>query len=471
MDNPIRLTFLGAAQNVTGSRYLLEHDGAKILIDCGLYQERELRARNWDPFPVPPASLTAVLLTHAHLDHCGYLPKLVQAGFSGPVYCTAATAEIAQIVMKDAAHLQEEDAAFKLKRHEREGRTGKYPVMPLYTQTDVEAVQPLFKTVAYGQPAEIADGVQARFCDAGHILGSAMIKLRVRRNGQLQTILFSGDVGRWDRPILNDPTIFEEADYVVMESTYGDRRHDDGADQAGRLAGLINTTRKSGGNIVIPSFAVGRTQEILYHLNRLLMADRIPHLLVFIDSPMAISVTEIFERHPELYDADMQELIHSQQSPFHLSGLRTTRTADESKAINHIKGTVIIIAGAGMCTGGRIKHHLVNNILRQQSTVVFVGHQAAGTLGRQIADGSKKVRILGQMYSVKAKVEQLPGFSGHADRDKLFRWISGLKNAPRRVFVTHGEPEAALHFAKFLREKTGWDTSAPAYADQVQIKP
>ncbi|HEX7344017.1 MAG TPA: MBL fold metallo-hydrolase, partial [bacterium] len=414
MNDRIRLTFLGAAQNVTGSRYLLEYQNSKILIDSGLYQERELRARNWDPFPVPPESLSAILLTHAHVDHCGFLPKLVKDGFRGPVYCTAATAEIAAIVLKDTGHLQEEDAAFKSQRHSKEGRQGPYPAVPLYTQADVEATLPLFNTAEYGKRIAIADGLEASFHDAGHILGSSHVRLYVGGNGQKHTIVFSGDIGRWDRPILNDPTLFEEADFILMESTYGDRLHEDSADQPAKLADIINATRKAGGNVVIPSFAVERAQEILYHLNSLLLADHIPHLLIFIDSPMAISVTKIFEKHAELFDPDMKRLVAADRSPFHLSGLKLTPSADDSKMINHIQGTVIVIAGSGMCTGGRIKHHLVNNIARSQSTVVFVGYQAVGTLGRQIVDGAKKVRILGGEYRVKARIERLYGFSAHA---------------------------------------------------------
>jgi len=469
MNNKPRLTFLGAAQNVTGSRYLLEYQNSRILIDCGLYQERDLRARNWDPFPVPPSGINAVILTHAHVDHCGYLPKLVKDGFSGPVYGTPATAEIAAVVIKDTAHLQEEDAAFKSQRHLKEGRQGPYPIVPLYTQADVEAALPLFKTAEYRKPIAIADGIEASFHDAGHILGSSHVRLQVGGNGQQRTVIFSGDIGRWDRPILNDPTLFEEADYILMESTYGDRLHEDSADQPGKLADIINATRQAGGNVVIPSFAVERAQEILYHLNNLLLADRIPHLLIFIDSPMAISVTKIFEKHAELFDPDMKRLIAADRSPFHLSGLKLTPSADDSKMINHISGTAIIIAGSGMCTGGRIKHHLVNNLPRPQSSVIFVGYQAGGTLGRQIVDGAKKVRILGGEYRVKARIERLYGFSAHADQSELIRWLSGIKKAPRRVFITHGEPDVARHFAAFVTEKNSWATHVPSYGETVEL--
>jgi metallo-beta-lactamase family protein len=465
----IKLSFFGAAENVTGSRYLLEANGLRFLVDCGLYQEWELKGRNWEPFPFPPDTIDAVLLTHAHVDHCGLLPKLVKEGFQGKIYCTDATAEIAQIVLLDAAHLQEEDAEFKRRRHEREGRQGPHPDIPLYTTDDAKASFPLFSPVKYEQPVQIEDGIEATYHDAGHILGSSMIKVKVRQNSDERTIIFSGDVGRWDKPILRDPTIFDAADYVLVESTYGDRLHEDSTDIDERLSDVINSTRKAGGNVIIPAFAVERSQEVLYHLNELLIEDRIPHLMVFMDSPMAIRVTEVFEHYPELFDEEMNELIRRRESPFDLPGLKMTRTVDESKAINHIKGTVIIMAGSGMCTGGRIKHHLIQNISRPESTILFVGYQAAGTLGRQIVDGAKNVRILGQMHPVRARVAQIHGFSAHADKGELFRWLSGLKKSPRHLFVTHGEPDAAQSFAKFLREKKNWDISIPKYQDEVVL--
>ncbi|MFH1008231.1 MAG: MBL fold metallo-hydrolase [Candidatus Latescibacterota bacterium] len=466
----IKLRFLGAAQNVTGSRTLLEANGKRFLIDCGLFQEWKWKARNWDPFPVPPDTLDAVLLTHAHLDHCGLLPKLVKEGFRGKIYCTAATSEIAQIVLADSAHLQEEDAEFKMKRHKREGRKGSYPEKPLYTMDEAKASFPHFSPVRYEESVDFGDGIEARFFDAGHILGSSMIQVTVSQDGEKRTIIFSGDIGRWDKPILHDPTVFEQADYVLMESTYGDRLHEDSKDIDELLAETINATRKLGGNIVIPSFAVERSQEILYHLNELLLEDRIPHLMVFVNSPMAISVTEVFRHHPELFDEEMRDRIRRHMSPFDFSGLKMTRTVDESKAIHHITGTVVIIAGSGMCTGGRIKHHLAHNISRPESTILFVGYQASGTLGRQILEGAEEVRILGRNCPVRARVVEIQGFSAHADRDELFRWVSGLRNPPRHVFVIHGEPLAAGHFADFLREQTGWEISVPAYQEETVLE-
>lgn len=466
----IKLTFLGAAQNVTGSRYLLEANGKRFLIDCGLYQERDFRARNWDPFYVPPETLDGVLLTHAHLDHCGLLPKLVREGFEGKIFCTKATSEIAQIVLLDSAHIQEEDAEFKRKRHKKEGRKGPHPEIPLYTTDDAKATLPYLSPVGYNKITEIGNGVEATYHDAGHILGSSMIKVKVTQNGESRTIIFSGDIGRWETPILFDPTTFEEADYVLMESTYGNRLHGDREHIDDELEEIINSTHKAGGNILIPSFAVERSQEILYYLNKLLIEDRIPNLTVFIDSPMAINVTKVFENHPELFDEDMLELLRRHESPFDFKGLKMTRTVRESKAINHIRGTVIVIAGSGMCTAGRIKHHLVNNIFKSESTVLFVGYQAVGTLGRRIVDGDKEVRILGKHYPVKARVAQISGFSAHADRDELFRWISGLRKPPRQLFVTHGEVEVAHHFAEFLRKKTDWEISVPNFQNEVILE-
>ena len=466
----IKLTFLGAAQNVTGSRYLLEANGHRFLIDCGLYQERDFRDRNWDPFYVPPETLDGVLLTHAHLDHCGLLPKLTREGFEGKIYCTSATAEIAKIILLDSAHIQEEDAAFKRKRHKKEGRTGPRPVVPLYTGEDAEATLPLFNPVGYNKAIQIGDGIEASYFEAGHILGSSNIKVKISQNGESRTILFSGDIGRWETPILLDPTIFEDADYVVMESTYGNRLHGNRDHIESELEETINATHRAGGNILIPSFAVERSQEVLYYLNKLLTEDRIPHLTVFMDSPMAIRVTNVFRSHPELFDEEMLELVRQDESPFDFQSLKMTQTVDQSKAINHIRGTVIIIAGSGMCTAGRIKHHLAKNIDRSESTVLFVGYQAVGTLGRLIVDGVKEVRILGQYYPVKARVAQISGFSAHADRDELMKWLSGYKKSPRHVFITHGEVEAAHAFADFVKEQKGWNLSVPNYQDEAVLE-
>ena len=469
MDTKPRLKFFGGAQNVTGSRYLLQANGSKVLVDCGLYQERQMRERNWDPFPEPPESIDAILLTHAHLDHCGWLPKLVKDGFRGKIYATPATAEIAKIVLLDSAHIQEEDAFYKSKRHRKEGRKGPHPDVPLYTQDDAEACSDHFSPVRYKQTKQIANGIKATFHNAGHILGASMIKVELALNGQTRTIVFSGDVGRWDVPILKDPTIFEQADYVLTESTYGDRIHPDTVNIKELLAEVVNTTFEKGGNIVIPSFALERSQEVLYRLNELLLEKKIPQLQVFMDSPMAINVTEVFKKHSELFDEEMVEFIKNHESPFDFPNLHMTRATSESKEIKNHKGPCIIIAGSGMCTGGRVKHHLVSNISRPESTVLFVGYQAVGTLGRIIVEGTDEVRVLGQKYRVKARIAQIQGFSAHADRDELLKWITGLKTAPRHIFTVHGEPETITSFVSFLKDKTGWEVTAPNYLDEVSL--
>ncbi len=463
----IKLRFLGAARNVTGSRHLLEANGVKLLVDCGLYQERQFRDRNWDSFPVPPNQIDAVLLTHAHLDHCGLLPKLVREGFSGRIYCTNATAEIAKIILLDSAHIQEEDAEHKRKRHKRQGRKGPHGDVPLYNTADAEAVFPLFAPVKYRQTVAIGEGIQATLCDAGHVLGSSMILIDVSRDGEKRTVLFSGDIGRPDRPIVRDPNIPERADYVIIESTYGDRLHKDTGDVKRQMAEVINSTERSGGNVVVPSFALERSQELLYYLSELLGEDAIPHLTVFLDSPMAARITEVFKRHGEMFDAETVEMLRNHRRPFSFPGLRVTSSAAESKTINHIRGTVVIIAGSGMCTGGRVKHHLVNNITRPENTIMFVGYQAVGTLGRTIVDGAKRVRILGEKYPVRAGIAQIRGFSAHADRDELFGWLEKFKEPPRGVFVVHGEADSAVAFGNYVREKAGWRVTVPEYQQEV----
>ncbi|MBN2099644.1 MAG: MBL fold metallo-hydrolase [Dehalococcoidia bacterium] len=464
-----RVTFLGAAQNVTGSSYLLEMNGTRLLVDCGLFQERDLRDRNWQEFPVPPKSLQAVLLTHAHLDHSGLLPKLARDGFEGNIYCTSPTAEIVPIMLLDSAKLQEEDAQTKRRRHEREGRRGPYPEVPLYTTEDAQAVFPLLTPVKYDEPVPLPGGIQAVFRDAGHVLGSAMIQLDAKTNGTRRRLVFTGDLGRWGSPILHDPTLISHADYIFMESTYGDRLHDKQQDVEDILANVIIQTQQAGGNLIIPSFALERSQEILYHLDRLFAQDRIPHLMVFLDSPMASSVTEVFRRHPELFDKEASDFFRRNGSPFDFPNLRLVRSVDESKTLNYIKGTAIIIAGSGMCTGGRIKHHLAYNISRRESTVLFVGYQAVGTLGREMVSGAKVVRILGQKHRVRAKIVQMGGFSAHADRDELIRWLSGFRKPPARLFVMHGEPETAQSFADLVTRTKRWTVSVPQYQDSVVL--
>ncbi len=461
------LQFLGATRNVTGSRYLLDSEGTSVLIDCGLYQERQFRHRNWESFTFDPSDIDAVLLTHAHVDHCGLLPKLVSEGFSGPIFCTEATAELLKIVLLDAAHIQEEDAKHKRRRHEREGRTGPHEVKPLYTRNDAEKCFPLVRSVRYGDIVEVAGMITAVFYEAGHILGSSMISVEYGKSRR--RILFSGDIGRWDKPILRDPTLVEEADYVVMESTYGNRTHEDPGDMDEMLADAVNWANERDGNIVIPSFAIGRTQEVLYRLNELLVDDAIPHVMTFVDSPMAVRVTDVFRDHKELFDQEAARYEREHQSPFSMPMLKMVSSVEESKAINHIRGTAVIISASGMCTAGRIKHHLVHNISQKECVILFVGYQAHGTLGREIVEGNRSVRILGTMRTVKARIIQLHGFSAHADQNELKKWIAAVKNPPKKIFVTHGESETADDFAGLLRNEVSAEVAVPEYAERFDL--
>jgi metallo-beta-lactamase family protein len=465
----INLSFMGATRGVTGSRYLVEANDLKLLVDCGLYQEREFLSRNWEPFRCKPSELHAVLLTHAHLDHCGLLPKLVKEGFRGRVICTPATAAITKIILIDSAHIQEEDAAYKKKRHLREGRRGPFPEVPLYTTADAEASLEFFAPVEYNETVDIGDGITATFHDAGHVLGSAMIKLVFSQNGEKRSIVFSGDIGRWDRPMLEDPKMFRHTDYIVMESTYGDREHEDTEVIGDQLEEIVEAAIAAGGNILVPSFALQRTQEVLYYLNKLLIKKKIPSLDVYLDSPMAIKITKVFKQYADQFDDEMKDLIRRHQSPFDFPGLKFIQTVAESKELNNIRGTIMIIAGSGMCTGGRIKHHLANNISRPECTVLFVGYQAEGTLGRLILDGAKSVRIHGQHYAVRAKIEQIQGFSAHADKDELLKWLSRLSAEPKIVFITHGEARAATSFKDFLIEKTGYNATVPTYGETFRL--
>ena len=460
------LSFYGAAQNVTGSQYLLQANGKNILIDCGLYQEHDLKERNWADFKFPPSELDAVVLTHAQLDHCGLHPRLVTQGFSGPIYGTRATADIAQIVLQDCAKINEEDADFKRKRHENEGRQGPHPEVPLYTLDDANAVMPLFKPCNFNDKLTLGEGLTMEFVCVGHILGAAFVRFTITQKDQTRTLVFSGDVGRKNMPILEDPSPIGEADYIVIESTYGDRLHGPAVDIPNELADVINDTVARRGNLIIPSFAIERTQELIYFLAQLVHENKIPHLRTFIDSPMAVKVSDVFKRHPYLFDQDTVELSRKIRLP----GRTMVRTKSDSKTINHIKGSAIIIAGAGMCTGGRIKHHLVHHISDRANTVLFVGYQAENTLGRDILDGHKRVRILGEEIPVKAKIAKISGFSAHADKQELCDWLETITTKPRHVFVTHGEVRASHAFARLVKQKFGWVATVPKYETVATLR-
>jgi metallo-beta-lactamase family protein len=465
----LSLTFLGANQNVTGSSTLLACSGKRLLVDCGMVQERSLQDRNFGPFPVEPKSIDAVLLTHAHVDHCGLLPKLVRDGFQGRIYATRATAELAKIVLLDSAKVQAEDVAFKKKRHIKQGKVSPFPYAPLYTVEDVEAALGHFEPVDFLAAVPLAADLTARFHVAGHILGAAMIRVESGSGAEARTVLFSGDVGRWNMPLVQDPSIFSQADYVICESTYGDREHEPEDEVDAHLAREIQEAHKAGGNLVIPSFAVERTQDLLYRISALLRSHQIPLTRVFVDSPMAINVTEVFRRHPELMDTETRARIAHGDTPCHFPGLSMTRTAEESKAINALTGTSVIIAGSGMCNAGRIKHHLRNNLSRPESTILFSGYQANGTLGRVLEEGATEVRLFGETVPVKAKIRKMEGMSAHADRKELVRWLSLIKPPPRTLFVIHGEAAAAGAFGRYVTDKLGWKTHLPTYKEIVNL--
>lgn len=465
----MKLHFLGANRQVTGSRYVLEAGGLRVMIDCGLFQERDFLSRNWDPCPIPADSIDILLLTHAHLDHSGLIPRLVREGYERPILTTAPSRELAEIILEDAAHIQEEDAAYKRKRHAREGRTPPRPVAPLYTAADVRSTLPLFQTVDYDRPVELNRSVQVTYRDAGHILGSALLEIEVKQGAASRTLVFSGDVGQTGKPIISDPYRVPRADFLVMESTYGNRLHDKGGPIETQLEGIVNDTVARGGNVIIPTFAVERAQELVYYLRRLLEADRIPNLLVFLDSPMAVDVTDVFRRHAAFMDAEMRTRVETGYELCSFPSLRLVRSVAESKAINRIRGSCIIMAGSGMCTAGRIKHHLASNIGRAENTVLFTGYQSEGTLGREILEGAQTVRIHGEQRRVRAKVAKLNGLSAHADQQGLLHWLGALKAPPRRVFLTHGESSAAESLAGQIRSHLRSEVMVPEYRQVVEL--
>ncbi len=438
----MKLSFHGAAGDVTGSCYLVECAGTRLLIDCGFFQgSRELEEDNADDFGFNPAEIDFLLLTHAHLDHCGRIPLLADRGFKGEIITTAASRELARLVMLDAAGLQEEEARYLNRRAQRRGRV-RAEVEPLYTTLDaLNALERFGRVAQYDQPLQLAPGIEATFIDAGHILGSACIVLHLSEGDRQRRVLFSGDLGLSARPILRDPATPPPVDVVVMESTYGDRQHKQLQPSVEEFHAAINATLRRGGNVVIPTFALERAQEILYYLHAGREQGVLPQTLqVFLDSPMAISATQIFKRHPECYDQETAELFRTGRDPFLFPGLHFTRETAESMAINKIAGGAVILAGAGMCTGGRVRHHLKHNLGRRQCGVIFVGFAAQGTLARQIVDGAKTVKIFGEDYPVQAQIHTIGGFSAHAGQAELLSWHRQTGH-PETTFLVHGERE------------------------------
>ncbi|MBL8822612.1 MAG: MBL fold metallo-hydrolase [Planctomycetia bacterium] len=441
------LQILGAAGTVTGSKYLLRFQQQSLLLDCGLFQGlKELRLRNWAKVPFDLSQLKAVVLSHAHLDHTGYLPLLVRQGYRGPIYCSSGTADLLGVLLPDSAHLQEEEAA----RANRYSYSKHAPALPLYTVADAQATLRLVETKPYREAFSAVEGVQVRFRPNGHILGSCSVELELKTQPAFR-IVFSGDVGRYGRPILHDPEPVPQADLLLVESTYGDRIH--APDPINELAEVVNQSVARGGALLIPAFAVGRTQELVWAIRQLEDSGRIPTLPVFIDSPMAIDVSALYCRHPEDHALDMKLLMDEKRCPLCCKKYQLTRTPDESKALNDIKGPFIVIAGAGMLTGGRILHHLKYRLPDPRTTVLLAGFQSIGTRGRLLQEGTKHLRIHGQDVPVRAAVVTLHGYSGHGDRNELLRWLSGFQKPPRLTLVVHGEPVPALALTTALQER------------------
>ncbi|HET9450815.1 MAG TPA: MBL fold metallo-hydrolase [Aggregicoccus sp.] len=455
------LQFLGAAGTVTGSRFLVRAGGAQVLLDCGLFQGlKALRLRNREPFGFDPRALDAVVLSHAHLDHSGALPLLAQAGFQGPIHCTPGTADLVELLLLDSAHIQEEDA----ERANRRGYSRHHPALPLYRTEDVQRALPLLRPHPYGEPFTVAPGMRVTFRRAGHILGSATVELEL---GGHTRLVHSGDLGRWERPILRDPERVPEANVLLVEGTYGNRVHAQDAEE--QLVRIITETAARGGAVVMPVFAVGRAQELLWRLRRLQHAERLPLVSVYLDSPMAQDVTEVYCRHPEDHDVDMQQLTAERQCPLCRPRYHMVRSAAESKALNDKRGPLVILAGSGMATGGRVLHHLKYRLPDHRNTVVLAGYQAAGTRGRALQDGARTVRIHGQDVPVRARVEVLDGLSAHADREELLRWLGGFQRPPRQTWVVHAEPEAADALAATLHERLGWRVGVARDGETVPL--
>jgi metallo-beta-lactamase family protein len=464
----LSVSFLGAARNVTGSRHLVDAGSARVLVDCGLYQERHNSARNWEPFASPPDSISAVALTHAHIDHAGWLPRLVRTGFRGPVYCSSATQGMLHLVLADSARLQAEDVAFKRKRHAAEQREPSHPVECMYDEQDVDDACRLVRPVQFGATNGVAPGVTATLLPTGHILGSSMVLLEQTATGK--KVLFSGDLGRMNRPLLPNPADPPAADLLVVESTYGDRVHEDESDVATQLEEVIGGALRSHGSVLIPCFAVERAQELLYFLQLLRRANRIPSVPVFLDSPMAVKLLDVFRHHPEAMDEESRSRMAAGDSPFSLPELRLCVTREQSKRINDVREPSIIIAGSGMCTGGRIKHHLVRHLENAATTLLFVGYQASGTLGRLLLDGAHQVRLFGSACPVHLQIRQVHGFSGHADRNELMAWIGRMPGGPRRIAVVHGGSLVSVQFAEALAAKFGCAASAPEFGSTLTLE-
>lgn len=455
----MRIQFCGASTGVTGSCHLITTEHHKILLDCGQFQGgKAMDAMNYEPFPFDPAEIDYMVLSHAHIDHCGRIPLLIKRGFKGDIYCTDATADLLEVMLKDSGYIHEKEAEWKNRKNERAGRP---LVEPLYTCNDAVESLKFVKPVLYDQLIELNPEMKIVFNDAGHILGSAITELWVTEGESVSKIVFSGDLGVMDRPILRDPTIIKKADYVIMETTYGNRLHPQNSMDVKSLMEIVIKTARRGGTVVIPSFAVGRTQELIYEFNRFYENNQeyqkdLENLMVYVDSPMATTATEVFKRNAQVFDDEMKEIITSGDNPLDFKNLRFTRSTEDSVALNRDNHPKVIISASGMCEAGRIRHHLKHNLWNPKASVIFVGYQAEGTLGRLLVEGAKEVTLFGEEIQVNAEIYNLEGFSGHADRDGLLMWLGGFQKEPKHIFLVHGEPEAKEDFAQTVEQKLGY---------------
>lgn len=455
----MKIQFCGASSGVTGSCHLITTEHYKILLDCGQFQGgKAMEAMNFEEFPFDPAEIDYLVLSHAHIDHCGRIPLLVKRGFKGDIYCTDATADLLEVMLKDSGYIHEKEAEWKNRKNERAGRAF---VEPLYTCNDAMESLKFVKPVLYDQLIELNSEMRIVFNDAGHILGSAIIELWVTEEDNVSKIVFSGDLGVMDRPILRDPTIIKKADYVIMETTYGNRLHPQNSMDVKSLMEIVIKTARRGGTTVIPSFAVGRTQELIYEFNRFYNNNKdyqkdLENLMVYVDSPMATTATEVFRNNAQVFDEEMKEIITKGDNPLDFKNLKFTRSTEESVYLNNDKSPKVIISASGMCEAGRIRHHLKHNLWDPRASVIFVGYQAEGTLGRMLVEGAKEVTLFGEDIQVNAEIHNLEGFSGHADKDGLLQWLAGFQKEPKHIFLVHGEPDAKSDFAETVKEELGY---------------
>ncbi len=460
----MRVEFLGGVRTVTGSATLLEQDSLKWLVDCGMFQGgKELEKRNWKIQPYRAKDISFILLTHAHIDHSGLIPKLVKEGFRGKVICTKATRDLCEVMLQDSGRIQEMEAEWQNRKGKR---AGKGEAIPLYTAKDAEKSLRCFQPVSYGEIVQLAEGVKVRFQDAGHILGSAIIEIWIQEEGEEKKLVFSGDLGNFDQPIVRDPSIIEEGDVLWLESTYGDRLHKSREETVQELLKIVQEAISHRAKVVIPAFAVERTQDIIYTLGQSIRGGTLPPIPVYIDSPLAISATEIFKKNSDCFDQETQKILSGGENPLEIPGILYTRTTEESKAINEDPRPGIIVSASGMCDSGRIRHHLKHHLWRQESHIVIIGYQAEGTLGRRIVDGAKTVRLFGEEIAVKAHIHTLGGFSAHADRKGLLDWISHLRNPQMEVLINHGEEKISMGLSQLVSERFHFKTSVPQWREK-----